>query len=62
MIFSCFIRHEQGPNGEIVPRYSDRLVLDKILRGRLGPGGKIIIQCLLIHETLYCCLTRYIKS
>ena len=36
-------RHEQGPNGEVVPRYADRLVLDGTLRGRLGPGGRLLL-------------------
>lgn len=40
-------RHEQGPDHEIVPRYDDRLVLDRVLRTRLGPGGK---NCLLFSK------------
>ncbi|CAF3267845.1 unnamed protein product [Rotaria socialis] len=35
------LRHEQGANGEIVPRFTDRLVIDRTLRGRLGPGGTL---------------------
>ncbi|CAF1580744.1 unnamed protein product [Rotaria magnacalcarata] len=35
------LRHEQGANGEIVPRFTDRLVIDRALRGRLGPGGTL---------------------
>ncbi|CAF0998887.1 unnamed protein product [Rotaria sordida] len=35
------LRHEQGPSGEIVPRFTHRLVLDGPLRGRLGPGGTL---------------------
>ncbi|CAF4255657.1 unnamed protein product [Rotaria sp. Silwood2] len=35
------LRHEQGPSGDIVPRFTDRLVLDRPLRGRLGPGGTL---------------------
>jgi hypothetical protein len=37
--FSFFFRHEQGPNNEIVPSFTERLVVDRSLRGRLGPGG-----------------------
>lgn len=37
-------RHEQGPDGEVVPRFTDRLVVDRALRGRLGPGGLIAFR------------------
>ncbi|CAF2788538.1 unnamed protein product [Rotaria sp. Silwood2] len=30
------LRHEQGPNNEIVPRFTDRLVLDQTIRNRLN--------------------------
>ncbi|CAF3588534.1 unnamed protein product [Adineta steineri] len=33
------LRHDQGPGGEVVPRFTERLVTDRALRGRLGPGG-----------------------
>ncbi|CAF1626279.1 unnamed protein product [Adineta ricciae] len=36
------LRHDQGPTEEIVPRYTERLVTDRALRGRLGPGGVLI--------------------
>ncbi|UJR36925.1 hypothetical protein I4U23_029637 [Adineta vaga] len=36
------LRHEQGPTEEIVPRFTERLVTDRVLRGRLGPGGTLI--------------------
>lgn len=29
------------PDGEVVPNYRDRLVVDRVLRGRLGPGGNV---------------------
>ena len=38
--FFFFDRHEQGATGEVVPRFTDRLVIDRTLRGRLGPGGR----------------------
>jgi hypothetical protein len=34
-------RHEQGSSNETLPRFTDRLVLDRSLRGRLGPGGTL---------------------
>ncbi|CAF5112035.1 unnamed protein product, partial [Rotaria sp. Silwood1] len=32
------LRHEQDSDKEIVPRFTDRLVLDRTIRSRLGPG------------------------
>lgn len=40
--FCSFFRHEKDSNNEIVPRYSDRLVLDTAIRSRLGPGGNFL--------------------
>lgn len=46
--FVCF-RHEQGSNNEIVPRFTDRSVLNRTLRGRLGPGGMFLYFDLLFQ-------------
>ncbi|CAF1295446.1 unnamed protein product [Rotaria sp. Silwood1] len=35
------LRHEQDSDKEIVPRFTDRLVLDRTIRSRLGPGGTL---------------------
>ncbi|CAF1293835.1 unnamed protein product [Rotaria magnacalcarata] len=35
------LRHEKGPDHEIVPRFTDRLVSDRVIRARLGPGGAL---------------------
>jgi hypothetical protein len=40
--FGCF-RHEQGLNNEIVPLFTDRSVSDRVVRARIGPGGKLRI-------------------
>lgn len=31
----------EGSNNDVIPRFTDRLVLDRALRGRLGPGGTL---------------------
>ncbi len=33
-------RREQGPNGDIVPFYTDRSVPDQTVRARIRAGGK----------------------
>jgi hypothetical protein len=37
-----FFRHDQDSKNGVVPRFTDRLVIDRSLRGRLGPGGKFL--------------------
>ena len=44
-------RHAQGPAGEVVPRFTDRLVIDRVLRGRLGPGGNTDFFFIDVHRS-----------
>jgi hypothetical protein len=37
-----FFRHDQDSKNGVVPRFTDRLVIDRSLRGRLGPGGEFL--------------------
>lgn len=36
-----FSRYQEGSTNELIPRFTDRLVVDRPLRGRLGPGGML---------------------
>jgi len=38
-----FLRHEEGST----PRFTDRLVLDRTIRAKLGPGGNKLFSILL---------------
>lgn len=58
---SLFFRHEQGPEKEIVPRFTDRSVSDRILRGRIGPGG-MSVPFSSLSFSLHFVFSRFIKS
>lgn len=36
-----FCRYQESSTNELIPRFTDRLVVDRSLRGRLGPGGTL---------------------
>jgi hypothetical protein len=62
LMFNFNSRHEVGSNNETLPRFTDRLVLDRALRGRLGPGGKFFSFFHCLENSFSIDSSRHIKS
>lgn len=51
LLFFC--RHDQGPNGEIVSRFTDRAVPDRAVRARIALGRRFLYSLCLFCTSFH---------